>query len=165
MEQRLWITISQTNEWVRYSDGKGVALLGIQGVLIGLALTFLKDFLTGSTLNAVSTVFLIVGIVCVTAAMVFTFLCLVPRLNNRGRKSPIYFGAIAASFKTPEEYGQYLREHFITEEDIIESLSEQIHTNSRIASVKFKRVSWSTRLTLSGLAFWSIFLIIVLLWG
>ena len=156
MEQRLWHTLSQTNEWIRYSDGKAVAMLGIQGVLIGLVVAFVKDFSTG--LKVASTVLFIVGTVCIVAAMVFTFMCLTPRLKNGGKATPIFFGSVAANFKTPKDYSQYLGENFSTEEKISESLAEQIHANSKIASTKFRWVSWSTRLTLLGLALWAAFL-------
>ena len=158
MDQRLWQVLLQTNEWVRYSDGKAVALLGIQGVLIGLFLLFLRDLNQGAGLTPASTALLSAGIVCILASMVFTFLCLTPRLKSGGKASPIFFWYVAASFKTPKDYSQYLGENFSTEEQISEVLAEQIHANSRIASVKFRWVSWSTRLTLLGLTFWAVFL-------
>ncbi len=163
MEERLWSTITQINEWVRYSDGKGVALLGIQGVLIGLALTFLKDFMT-EELHAVSMVLFILGIVNIIVALFCTFFCLVPRLDNQGSKSLIYFKDIVSTFKTPEAYTKSLETSFSAEKSVNDTLAEQIYTNSSIANAKFKWVSWSIRLTLSGLAFWAIFLLITFLW-
>ena len=162
MEQRLWQTFSQTNEWVRYSDGKAVALLGIQGVLIGLAVTFLKDFLTGTSLSVVSMVLFIAGLIFIVTAVICTFLCLTPRLKNSGKISPIFFQSIAANFNKPEDYRQFITENFNTDENASKALAEQVHANSKIATIKFRWVSWSTGLTVLGLIFWAIFLIIML---
>ena len=158
MEQRLWQTLSQTNEWVKYSDGKAVALLGIQGVLIGLVVALAKDFSTDVSLAPA--IFFITGTTCIVAAMFFTFLCLIPHLRGSGKTSPIFFKSVAINFKNPEEYSRYLRENFNSDENASEALAEQIYANSKIATIKFKWVALSTSLTLLGLVAWAIYLII-----
>jgi len=97
VDQRLWQIFSTTNEWVRYSDGKAVALLGIQGVLIGLIIAFFKDSFSTADSTLASRIFLFAGIVSIAISMLFTFLCLTPRLKNASKTkvSPIYFGSIA----------------------------------------------------------------------
>lgn len=161
MDQRLWQILSQTHESISYADRKAVGLLTLQGVLIGLVIAPMKDFVgqTGD-LTVVSLAFFIAGIICVMASIIFTFLSFTPRLINNVKISPIFFGSIATSFKTPAEYSKYLGENFNTEEAILESLATEVHTNSRIASIKFKWVSRSTRLTVLGLSAWVIFLIL-----
>ena len=79
--------------------------------------------------------------------------------KNGGKISPIFFQSIATNFKTSEEYRKYLIENFSTDEKASEALAEQVHANSKVAAIKFRWVSWSTGLTVLGLAFWTLFLI------
>lgn len=162
MDQRLWQILSMINGWVRYSDGKAVALLGIQGILIGLIIAFIKDSYSISSSTLFSSIFLIAGIISIAASMVFTFLCLSPRLKNSNGISPIFFRSIATNFQNSNEYMKYLQENFNSEENISKYLSEQIHANSKIANKKFGVVSWATRLLMLGLAFWVVLFISML---
>ncbi len=158
MEQRLWQTLSELNEWVRYADGKAVALLGIQGILIGLVVTFIRDILNSAS-NWIATTSFILGSICIGVALICSLICLSPRLKNN-RISLIYFQSITRNFSTPEHYFQTLKDKFNTEEKASDVLSEQIYTNSRIASMKYYWVSRSTGLTVLGLVIWVIFLIV-----
>lgn len=163
MDQRLWQILSATNEWVRYSDGKAVALLGIQGVLIGLTVVFLKD-LTSDDSTLVSKIFLLAGLVSITLSMLFTFLCLTPRLKSAGKikVSPIYFGSIATHFQDSNAYIKFLKENFNTEDKIADALAEQVYINAGIANTKFRWVSWSTKLLVLGLVFLAVFIVLTL---
>lgn len=161
MNDRLWQIFSSTNEWLRYSDGKAVALLGIQGVLIGLAIAFISSS-SSSEKPVASTIFLIIGFVSLVISMFASFMTLSPRLKGSGKISPIYFGSISVNFKNSDSYTKFLKENFNTDDKVTDALSEQIHTNSKIASIKFKWVSWSMRFLVIGFVFWVVSVVIEL---
>lgn len=164
MEQRFWQILSATNEWVRYSDGKAVALLGIQGVLIGLSVTLLKDWFTANDTTLASKILICAGAISIGMSALFTFFCLLPRLknDNKIKKSPIYFGSIAVHFQNSDAYAKYIKENFESDEDISDALTDQIYINARIANAKFMWLTWSIRLIMIGLAFWTVFFIFTL---
>jgi hypothetical protein len=163
LEKRLWQVLSTIQEGIRYSDGKAVALLGIQGVLIGLAVVFVTDTYASFCTTMIFSLFLFVGIIFITISMIFSFMCLSPRLKNAVEISPIYFSSIAKNFKNWGTYITYFKDNFDSEVKITESIAEQIHTNSIIANKKFQMVSWSIKFLVLGLVFWVIFLVSVIL--
>ncbi|MFC1934667.1 Pycsar system effector family protein [Chloroflexota bacterium] len=95
--------------------------------------------------------------------MIFTFLCLSPRLKSAGKISPIYFGSIAREFRNSGEYYEYIQNNFTSEDEVAQSVAEQIHANSVISSKKYALVSWSIRFLMVGLTFWVIYFILRLI--
>jgi hypothetical protein len=159
MNDRLWTIFSSTNEWLRYSDGKAVALLGIQGILIGLAVAVLPNVFS-SDKSVASMVFLILGFISIVASVIFTFLTFNPRLKSSGNISPIYFKSISSSFSDSDHYVQFIKEKFTVDSDVTDAIAEQIHTNSRIATAKFKWLSWSMSFLFIGFGLWVVSVII-----
>jgi hypothetical protein len=160
LEQRLWQVLSSIQEGIRYSDGKAVALLGIQGLLIGFAIVFVKNSADSVDINDGSKIVAIAGIIFIAVSMIFSFICMSPRLKNALKRSPIYFGSIAKNFADARTYLKYVKTNCETEDSNLEFLAEQIHTNSIIATTKFKTISWSIKFLVLGLLFWVVFFLI-----
>lgn len=157
MNEDLWKTLTSINEWVRFSEGKAVALLAAQGVLVGL----LSQDQLGQE-NDLNTIGVVLGGVAITlnaASMLFAFFCLNPRLKLRGGVSPLYFGSIAASFKTSVEYYDYYKNKMADNDAVSKELCGQIFVNSQIADRKYKNVAYSIRLFLSSALFWFLFIL------
>ena len=163
MEQRLWQTLNITNEAVHYSDGKAVGLLGIQGLLVGIALAFIKSSESSAVSTPLTATLFAAGTISLAASAAFAVICLTPRLKNGGPVSPMYFGSIAANFKDRKDYAKFISENFATDEAICGEISEQILTNAKIAQSKFKWVSWSAKAFGLGLALWAILIVVILL--
>ncbi len=147
-----------TNEWVRYSDTKAVALLGVQGVLLG----FLIKTYDGTSFNPTCFQYIVsgVGLIFNIISMIFAFVCLNPKLKfDNDTLSPIYFGSIALHFEKAEQYQEYINKAFSTKDQIIHELCSQIFVNSAIAYRKFRQVTYSLRCFITSLLFWLILLI------
>lgn len=163
MKDQLWQILLSTNSWVKYSDSKATALLGIQGILIGLIVAFVSNSFSVLSLKLYYSIFLLSGVFSILISALLAFFCLIPRLKNVNRVSPIYFKSIANNFQSASDYSEYLKENFNTEADISEYLSEQIYTNARIATNKFALASWSIRFLVAGLLFLMLFIIFMIL--
>lgn len=156
MTENLWKTLSSINDWVRFSEGKAIALLAAQGVMIGV---ISQNHL--NTLNEVSGlgVFLSsIALILNGGSMLFAFFCLNPRLKFSGVPSPIYFGSIATNFDSAEEYYEYFENNMSDTKSISGEISRQIHANSHVAYNKFKDVAFSIRFFVGSLGFWFVFI-------
>jgi len=158
MNENLWKTLGSINEWVRFSEGKAIALLAAQGVLIGVLSQnlLLDDF----SLNAKESITVGLALAFNGGSMFFAFLCLNPRIKLKGGISPLFFGSIASSFKASNEYFDYYNEKMSNEESISKELCGQIFVNSQIANRKYRNVAYSIRLFFGSISAWMAFLII-----
>lgn len=157
--EELWKLLESINEWIRFSDAKAVALLGIQGLFIG----FLVDNRT-SWLGLSGLLFALfgLGLLCNAASIGCAFLCLNPNLRQKGRASILYFGAIANGFSGSDEYQKCLDDSYSTASQQRNQLCGQIYENSCIANKKFRLVAYSLRLFLVSLILWSLAVVIKL---
>ena len=158
MNENLWKTLTTINEWVRFSEGKAVALLTAQGVLIAVLSQIL---LTGNQIfGTIESLLSGIAIILNTASMFFSFLCLNPRLKLRGGISPLFFGSIASSFKDSIEYYEFYRSKMNTDETISKELCGQIFVNSQIANRKYRHVAYSIRLFFGSALAWILFTVV-----
>ena len=155
MTEDLWKTLSSINEWVRFSEGKAIALLTVQGVLIAV----LSQNLLAESQSFDSVVLIVASAALALNAisMLFAFLCLNPKLKLLGGVSPLFFGSIASSFKGSNEYYEYYRDNMNTDESISKELCGQIFVNSQIANRKYRNVAYSIRLFLGAAFAWMLF--------
>lgn len=157
MNEDLWKTLSSVNEWVQFSEGKAVALLAAQGVLIGL----LSQGQLGQEQN-LETAELTLGSIAVVLnalSMFYAFLCLNPRLKSSGGVSPLYFGSISSSFNSSNEYHDYYKDKMSDGASISKELCGQIFINSQIASKKYGNVAYSIRAFIASVFFWIAFVL------
>ncbi|MFH1097336.1 MAG: Pycsar system effector family protein [Candidatus Desantisbacteria bacterium] len=100
-----------------------------------------------------------IGLVLNLISMIFSFLCLNPKLKVDDDVSPIYFGTIATQFKHSGQYQEYFEKNFGTEEQVTHELCKQVYVNSYVAYKKFQQVIYSLRYFAASLLFWGFLLL------
>jgi hypothetical protein len=150
-KQEYWNILNNINEWIRYSDTKAVILLTLYGVIITIIYSNANEVLLA--LNSSDFIFYlaILSIILSFLSVLFSLLCVNPRLKNKNPNSVIYFGHIQEKFKTPDEYLVKSNEILDEEKDYLKELSEQVFSNSNIAWKKFSNVTWSLRFFASSI--------------
>ena len=151
--ENLWRILQMTNEWVKHSDTKAVALLGVQGILLAYLMKSLSGAFTGK-MPEYLIVIAIIAFVLNILSIFFAFLCINPRLDSKGSISPIYFGSIANHFKDSNHYHDHFSKTFCEDDHIAKELCSQVHINSCIANKKFYNVTYSLRLFVGSLFCW-----------
>lgn len=157
--ENLWKIFGNINEWIRYSDTKAVALLGIQGVILGITFGSHTIF---TELTLMQLLLAAAGIVSNVLSAFLAFMCLSPRLGHGRLVSPIYFKSIAGEFASAGEYEKFVESSFRNPSDISHHLSVQIFANAQIAQIKFRSVAWSVRFFAFALAMWTIVTLVLL---
>ena len=165
MEERLnshYESLSRVIAFTRAADAKAAPVLALQIALLGaLAARFEKLFLALSVESwnfdeAVLWVVLIAYALCMIATVSMAARVYIP-VHPRTGESLIYFEDIAAM--RSGLFAQRAKE--MSSDMIEEQLLSQIHTVSRIASLKMRRVRWAFWLSGPSLAFG----LILLAWG
>jgi len=150
------------SEWIGNADFKATAILTLNGVIIALLSTRTHDFkeilLKTSCSNPVTTTAtLSFGLYLITFAvsLFFVFRTLLPDVKER-TSSPFFFGSIAKMSL------QAFQKHMSTlnENKALDSLTEQIHINSAIASSKFHSLKRSIQFLFLSLFFLIFFLLV-----
>jgi len=161
--ESLWETLKSVNDWIKFSDTKALALLGFQVVFLG----FILSKALGSQfreMNSPLTYLVLMAAFALNAGSItWTFKCLNPRLKMIGGVSPIYFGTISEKFKNSRQYRDFFKKNFSHEEDIEDELAGQVYMNSTIAWKKFRCVAYSLRFLVASLAFWAIYLLLIMM--
>ena len=142
-----------TNEWIRYSDTKAVALLGVQGVLLGFLMKSLSNAFSGK-MSADLLFLTLIAFGFNILSVVLAFLCINPQLKTKGSISPIYFGSIANHFEDSIHYYEHFSKTFTEHDHIAKELCSQVYLNSCIANKKFLRVTYSLRCFVGSLFCW-----------
>lgn len=143
--QEYWNILGNINDWIKYSDTKATILLTLYGVIITIVYTNANDTLIGLNSSNWILFFSILSITLSGLSILFSFLCVNPSLKNNNPESIIYFGHIQKKFKNATEYLEKSDEIIKSELKHQKELTEQIHTNSKIAWKKFSYVTWSIR--------------------
>ncbi len=156
----LWHILNLTNDWIKHSDTKAIALIGIQGVIVAFILSMLNGNNAFNAKGDYDGLIIIGGVLFNSLSLFFAFLCLNPKLKLTGGVSPIYFGSIAENFDDSKQYEIHFDDKFTNDEHIKHELCGQIYVNSCIAQRKFKQVAYSVRLFTTSLAFWMILVIL-----
>ena len=158
MNDNLWKTLHNINEWIRFSEGKAIAIMATQGVFITIASQkLLEDSLVFGSFELITTV---VALLFSCVSIGIAFQCLNPSLKISGGVSPLYFGSIAESFNSSREYYEYFNQSMTADNSISEELCGQIYINSRIADRKYRHVAYSIRCMMCAIVAWTIFIIL-----
>jgi len=143
--QEYWNILNSTQEGIRYSDTKATIILTLYGVILTIVYSNAQAVLKAiETSNSVF-FFSLAAIIFAAISILFAFLCVNPRLKNKNPKSIIYFGHIQKKFSTYEDYQSKANEILTNEANYSSELSEQIHSNSKVAWQKFSNVAWCIR--------------------
>ena len=157
MHDDLWKTLASINEWVRFSEGKAIALLAAQGLFVSIIAQ--NGLGQESGTETVSLCLGYLALILNVISMFFAFLCLNPRLKLGGGVSPLYFGSIASSFNNSKEYQSYFKEKMGDSESVLRELSGQIFVNSQIADRKYRNVAYSLRIFIASILTWVLLII------
>lgn len=143
--EEYWKILQSINDWIKYSDTKATILLTLYSVII--TIVYSNAEAVYNSLNSSNSILFsgVVSVVLAIVSIVFSFLCINPSLKNKNPNSIIYFGHIKAKFETHELYKTEAEEKMNDPEKYTEEISEQIHTNSKIAWQKFSNITWSIR--------------------
>lgn len=135
-----WV-FDKTLGWVAAAEVKVAAVLAIDtAVLAGLASLFLSEGNRSTWTNLLGGVsFFSVFFAICSAALV-----LIPRLEGGPAHSLLYFGKIA-DLSSYEYAARFKR---VTEEELLQDWTDQIHYNARIAQKKHR---WTTRCLIGSL--------------
>jgi len=139
-------TLNLINSWINNVDTKASFALAFQAVVIGFGFnnglpSAIQNFINCLPKDRTAIVWgqLIAVIIFITGsalAAVFLLLTLVAKTKNKsGKKSVLFFGTIAAA--SLNDYKAKTMN--MSDSELTKDLLEQIHTNSDICSVKFKR--------------------------
>ncbi len=151
------------NDWIKHAETKASTILAVQTVFIGLVLTRSIEKGSVSWPSLLLTVSFALGFALNMLSMLFCFLCLNPNLRLKQIKSPIYFGSIAVSFKTAEEYSEYAEGVVGDPQNLLNEVSAQIFVNSQIALKKYRLVGYGTRFFIGSMFAWLVFMLGLLL--
>lgn len=161
--QEYWNILNNITDWVKYSDTKATIILTLYGVI--LTVIYSNSVQVLSALKSSETVFwfTICSSIMGTLSILFSFLCINPRLKNENAKSIIYFGHIQEKFSNAADYFTKSEQILSNEDEYNSELAEQIHVNSNVAWKKFSKVTWSVRFLFGSLVFISLSLVTYLI--
>ena len=133
-----WRLLSLVNEWIRHSDAKAGVTLAFAGVLATMLFNLV------GTYNKRTILFDVLVVVAVFLLVLTAGLCtwtLTPRLKDADAEpeaiSRIFFGSIARNFKgARQQYRDALATLTIDPHKLVKDIADQIHANSKIATVK-----------------------------
>lgn len=138
--ENYWKIYLMINDWIKFADVKAGILLTIYGLISTIVYTNANSVYLNLQVSSFR-IIICVGI-CLSSivSITYTFLCINPRLNKPNIKSIIFFGDIANKFDSFENY--YDESVRIVKDDpkLIKQITEQIYTNSLIASKKFHNI-------------------------
>ncbi|WP_306641044.1 Pycsar system effector family protein [Sanyastnella coralliicola] len=151
MEEQYWNILSKTTDWIKFSDTKAVVVLTVYGILITVVYSnslAVYEFISESWFFILLTV---PAVLLSVLSIVYCFKAINPRLKNDNPNSLIYFGHIQEKFSNSKDYHEELSKALNATNKFEQHLSEQIHTNSKIAWSKFKNISIAIRLFVATL--------------
>ncbi len=160
--ENLWETLKTTNDWIKVSDAKAVAIISLQSVFLGFLLSQSIDEKFEQANWWFSYTILVCAIILNGISIAYSFCCVNPRLRLIGGISPIYFGTIAEKFNNSAAYKRFFSEKFDSESEIEEELAGQVYVNSTIAWRKFKNVAYSIRSLVASLALWGVYILVLI---
>ena len=128
--EEYWKILSNTNDWIKYSDTKPTILLTLYGVLLTIVYTNAKETLDALTKSNWILFFSILSGVCSIVSVLFAFLCINPRLKNENPNSIIYFGHIQSKFNSASDYRNLANEIINDDTKYIEEISEHLDCKS-----------------------------------
>ncbi|GAB3543080.1 hypothetical protein GCM10027403_36760 [Arthrobacter tecti] len=160
--EHAWKVLSTTNEWIRHADAKtGVALafVGVTGTLLfNVARTNQGEW------SLVLNIVVLAGIAALVVAVGFAAGALFPRTRTRKERKKLwrsratssnlkveassdqvnllFFGHVATHYKDDGPTYQQVLSLLTKDQDrLTEQIAAQVHENSHVAVIKFKRVN------------------------
>lgn len=153
-----WNILKQNHEMIRFSEVKAGFIVSINGIVFTMLFQHVQLIKSSIEENVFILFITVVFLLCTIMSFLYSFMCFIPRFENKNPTSVIYFGDIVSDFDHYSGYHQFLRKIINSEDEMDLQLAEQIHTNAAIATKKFRFVSKSIRLLLV-----SILLLMILL--
>ncbi len=157
LEDRLkshYESLSRAISFTRMADAKAAPVLALHIALLGTLATRAESLLSFE--SAILTALLVLYATLVLLSMILAANVYIPR-HPRSNKSLIYFEDIASM---PVE--SFIKRAKRVDSDFIErQLLEQIHTVSKIASVKMRRVGWAYYFSIPSVVLW----VVLFGWG
>lgn len=145
----LWNINGNTLDLIKFSDAKATAILGINGILLGLYFYRITGQITPGRLNIVEFLGILLGLAFTVASSSLSAYSIFPRVSTNRPSELIFFEDLFKKFKTPEEYERATSEAFKNgNSDFISQLTAQIWLNSRVAHIKYALVRKSVILLL-----------------
>lgn len=152
--EQAWKLLSLVNEWIRHSDAKAAVTLAFTTGLSVMLFNLADGFAERSQVFDVAVV-LAAGLLLITAG--FCAWTLTPRIAdqeaNPERVNLLFFGSIAVRFKN--DRGNYREELRLLTSDptaLTHDLTDQIHANANIATVKARAIQRGIRSALAAAA-------------
>lgn len=131
--ENLKYTYNQVNEWIKIADQKALILGSFNMVGFIYQLISFDKLIYGS----ICTIFLFVlSLVSTLVAMYFWLRIIYPKLDNKHKKSKIYFQHIANAYEKDIDLGIEELQN-LDEREIKKDLASQIVINSIIAKKKY----------------------------
>ena len=153
-----WHILQDTVGWIKFADQKAALTITANGLIITLLssnTSIINSQLEGSGLFLT---ILFVALISLIGSIIFSFLCVIPRLKKPQKVSIIYFENIHSKFKSQEEYYQELKHVSANSSSLEEQIAQHIFMKSDVATKKFKFI----RLGLIFLALGALLLTIIL---
>src|SRR2546423_8462287 len=160
-----WKALDQVNGWIRFADGKAVALLAAAGAFGGLLVNTVPhraDFRT----HASSAVLQAAALACVGCAALIALRALWPVLRTADPRSLLYFDQIARRYGADRHafVDQYVA-GFPDGRALARQLANQGWANSMVALAKFRATSFAAAFLTGGMGLAGTAVIIRRLWN
>lgn len=155
----MWQAFANLNEWVRFSDTKAAAVLAADAAIIGVAATLLAGNRPAFLDSPFAVVWMFTLAVGAFYSAVHALASLMPQLRLPGRNevppppsaqsttsseessSLVFFMDIEANFPSAREFHAAVSNALADPERAVFQISHQVWVNSRIAAIKYQRVS------------------------
>jgi hypothetical protein len=151
IQEDYWKILQNISEWIRFSDQKSVFVITTYSVILTLIYTNSTDIYLAILNSKILTISSIVSGLSSAISIYYSFQCLSPNLKNVNKTSIFFFGHIA-NHDSHLEYYKYSKSILQNSVDLEENLAEQIYTNAKIATKKFKLVTLSIRAQILSIA-------------
>lgn len=142
------VLLNRVDEWIKNCDSKFSILLGLLGIIVGFTSKIFETFtnlrliieswentlLFDKVWCIISCILVLFYITLIILCATFSIIGINAKIKN-STKNPLFFGYIASKNEF-EDFENKIS--YITEEDYLKYLNEQIHTNSKICKKKYK---------------------------
>lgn len=130
--------LNRTSEFIRFADSKAAFIFTIYSILLAI-LTVKFDIIKNSQSYIVVITYLLAVILFmfgIRSLVLSTF----PRTKNNNTKKSFFFFKHIAKLKLDDFIHEYSR---LSEDEIKNQITEQIHATSKIASIKMRHIQKS----------------------
>lgn len=138
----LWNIYDIVKDWIKFSDAKAVAIIGINGFILSLIFSNI-EIVKLITKLFILKILLILIVIFLIISIFYAIVCLYPQ-KTETYKNVIYYKSISEKFNSSEDYSCEV-EKLITEKSLKEQLSKQIYQISTVATKKYEKVTCSLK--------------------